>query len=241
MSTNTTDTGSQKVIYQGETVNKDAIKRHDAWDVQNWFFTTSDITTQATFSNDTASHGRTKQDTSTSAWTPTATSRSAGRSGSRTAAGGQAACNESKMWNNDEKALFHGIKSAFRMSRAYDGSEYGSENPQHPEAALIAAHVAKAYLLATDQDYDRERSFDDLSERHMGGRGVMESVVELMSSVMADGGSVPARGPLTDEELEEAIKRAWEKIDSGSHVGGARVALAAAEVYLGEHIWPLDD
>lgn len=145
-------------------------------------------------------------------------------------------CNESKKHDNDQKAVFHGMKSAYRMSRHSTG-EYGSQNPQREHAAHTAAHVGIAFMKSKDYDYDRERSLEDIEDRHMADDGVIDSLVAwLKDDVMPDGGEVN-RGPLTDSEFEEAIKRAWDKIDNENHKAGARVAIAAAEAYLGEKMW----
>lgn len=138
-------------------------------------------------------------------------------------------CNESKVHDHSQKAVFHGMKSAFRFISLGDK---GVDVPQPDNAARIAGEVGSAYLKEKDIEYDRERSLDDLQEQHMSDDGVMDKLKDLFKGALPDGG----RGPLKVSELEEAIERAWNKIDSGSHKGGARVAVAAAEAYLGEEI-----
>jgi len=174
-------------------------------------------------------------DTSSIQWASTSSRQQAAATRGSSQSQGQT-CNESKRHDNDQKAVFHGMKSAYRMSRHSTG-EYGSQNPQREHAARTAAHVGIAFLKAKDYDFDRERSLKDIEDRHMADDGVIDSLISwLKDDVMPDGGDVN-RGPLTDSEFEEAIKRAWKKIDNGSHKGGARVAIAAAEAYLGEKIW----
>lgn len=148
-----------------------------------------------------------------------------------TTSGPSGPCNESKVHNNDEKAIFHGMKNAFRMSREYDGKEYGSDDPQYEHAAHAAAHTALAYLKANDVEYDREASFDYLDQNVLqDDSGVLDTLLGVFrgeSEAPADGGAV------TDDELAAGIARAWKQIDKKQHHDdGARTALAIAEAYL---------
>lgn len=148
-----------------------------------------------------------------------------------TASGGS--CNESNIHDNDEKALFHGVKSAFRMSRQSDGSEYGSEHPQRATAARSGAFAAIAYLQATDTEYDREESFEYLANNVLSDPSLVE---RLLSFVRDDD-----LGMVTDVDLEAGIDRAWTQIDQKQHhTDGARTMVAIAEAYLGEPLWDDD-
>lgn len=133
------------------------------------------------------------------------------------------ACNESLKHDNEQKAIFHGMKSAFRMSRKYDGNEYGSHNPQHETAARIAANVAIAHLDANDVEYDREESMEYLQNEIIGS--ITDRIVGLFGIRNVD---------ISREDLEDGIERAWKQIDEKEHHDdGARTALAIAEAYLG--------
>ncbi len=139
-------------------------------------------------------------------------------------------CNESKIHDNDEKALFHGVKSAFRMSRQYDGSEYGSEHPQRAAAARSGAFAAIAYLQATGTEYDREESFEYLADNVLSDPSLVE---RLLSFVRGEDTEI-----VTDVDLESGIDRAWTQIDQKQHHDdGARTMVAIAEAYLGESLW----
>lgn len=139
-------------------------------------------------------------------------------------------CNESKIHDNDEKALFHGIKSAFRMSRQYDGNEYGSNNPQRAAAARSGAFAAIAYLQATDTEYDREESFEYLADNVLSDPSLVE---RLLSLVRGDDTEI-----VTDVDLEDGIDRAWTQIDEKQHHDdGARTMVAIAEAYLADPLW----
>lgn len=139
-------------------------------------------------------------------------------------------CNESKVHDHAQKAVFHGMKSAFRY---ISKGRKGVDNRQPDNAARIAGEVGSAYLNEKDIDYDRERSLEDIEDQHMKDDGVIGKLIDLFKNdVLPDGG----RGPLSEDELEEAIERAWNKIDAANHKAGARVAVAACEAYLGEEI-----
>lgn len=143
---------------------------------------------------------------------------------SRQAASGD--CNESKAHDNGEKALFHGLKSAYRMSRQSTG-EYGTNGPPPYEAAArAAANVALAYMQAHDADYDREESFEYLEEKVLTG-GVVDSLLDLFRGERV----------ITDSDLSDGIDCAWTQIDDKwHHDDAARTALAISEAYLGEEV-----
>lgn len=146
---------------------------------------------------------------------------------SRSNSGG-GACNESKRHDNEEKAIFHGMKSAFRVSREYDGSEYGTPIPCYETAARIAANVAIAYLKTTGQEYTREESHEYIEENFSRTMGFTERFFGTKKSLSQLVG---------EKQLEDAIKQAWEQIDTKeNHYDGARTALAAAETFLGEEL-----
>lgn len=139
---------------------------------------------------------------------------------------GSGGCNESKAHNNEEKALFHGLKSAYRMSREFDG-EYGTDDPPYETAARIAAEVAIAFLQTTDQAYTREESFEYIEENFARSPGVVESYLS----------DPPLDARVGESEFKAAIGRAWEQIDSKwNHYDSARTALAAADLFLGGEI-----
>lgn len=127
------------------------------------------------------------------------------RPGSRTGP-----CNESDAHSNEEKAFYHGLKSAYRMSRRFDG-EYGTKDrPPYETAARIAANVALAYFEATGEEYTREESREYLGERFEPDAGM----------------AAP---------FSEAIGQAWTQVeDKWKHYDAARTALAAAESFLDE-------
>lgn len=135
-------------------------------------------------------------------------------------------CNESKAHNNEEKALYHGLKSAYRMSRGSDG-EYGTADPPYETAARIAANVAIAYLQTTEQEYTREGSFEYIDENFAREPGFVESYF-----------SDPALNARVGEsEFETAIGHAWMQIgEKWNHYDSARTALAAADLFLGGEI-----
>lgn len=143
-------------------------------------------------------------------------------------------CNESKTHDNQEKALFHGMKSAFRMSRQSDG-EYGtSGDPPYEQAAHIAARVAIAYLQTTDTAYDREESFEYLREKIVGDPRTIDRVLDFLGIKEA----TIDQGLASTDDLEAGIAQAWTQIDEKwHHDDGARTALAIAEAYLGEEIY----
>lgn len=135
-------------------------------------------------------------------------------------------CNESKAHNNEEKALYHGLKSAFRMSRESDG-EYGTDDPPYETAARIAANVAIAYLQTTDQEYTREDSFEYIEEKFARSPGIVESYIN----------DPPLDTRVGESEFEDAIGHAWIQIDKKwNHYDSARTALAAADLFLGGEV-----
>lgn len=147
------------------------------------------------------------------------------RTTNSTAGGG---CNESKKHDNEEKAIFHGIKSAFRVSREYDGSEYGTPIPCYETAARIAANVAIAYLKTTGQEYTREESHEYIEENYAEDTGSILQFFGIEKELSERVG---------EEQLEDAIDQAWHQIDEKeNHYDGARTALAAAEAFLGEEL-----
>jgi hypothetical protein len=106
-------------------------------------------------------------------------------------------CNESKHYNNAEKAVFHAIK----------GSKRFKDDGRPEEAARVAANAGKAFLLAEDIDYD-----DDLSSSYLQ---------DLIEKIRSD-----------ETGIEKAIDKAFSKIDSGNHTGGARIAVSIGERYV---------
>lgn len=75
-------------------------------------------------------------------------------------------------------------------------------------ALQIAGSAANAYLETEDEIYDPEHSEEYLYD---------EIVDDAKSTV---------------EVIGAGIERAWNKIDSGHHLGGARVAVSVADAYL---------
>lgn len=148
---------------------------------------------------------------------------------------GSGGCNESKVHDHKEKAVFHGMKSAFRMVSR--GSK-GVDNLQPEQAARIAAHAGIAFLRAADEEYDREDSFEYLRQNIVGDPRTIDRVLSLLGiepSDLTDGGA-------SRSDLEDGIEKAWTQIDSKSHhADGSRTAIAIAEAYLGERLWPGDD
>lgn len=144
---------------------------------------------------------------------------------SRSRSGG---CNESKKHNNEEKAFYHGLKNAYRMGQTYDGTEYGSRNPQYEHAARVAAHVALAYLKTEDVTYDREESHQYIKDQGFVDEG--KSVFRSMAGIVIDYDQ-----PLKGDAFEAAIKKAWYQVDTKwNHDDAARTALAIAEIFLDE-------
>jgi hypothetical protein len=122
-------------------------------------------------------------------------------------------CNESLKHDHAAKACFHGMKSAFRfVSSGHKGiASDGYDTGRPREAAWIALEVARAYLQSQDKEYDRDQSQDHYESR-------------IIDDVNA--------GPRYRERiLEDGIEKAWNKIDNENHVGGCRVAIAAAEAF----------
>lgn len=142
-------------------------------------------------------------------------------------------CNESSRHDNEQKSLFHGIKSAFRMSREFDG-EYGTDDPPFETAARIAANVAIAYFETTDQEYTREESFEYLRENVVSDRNTVDRILAVfgLAETHLD------RGLATNQDLTAGISKAWKQIDEKeNHYDGARTALAIAEAYIGEELY----
>lgn len=114
-------------------------------------------------------------------------------------------CNESLKHDHEQKAVFHGMKSAFRL---ISSGRKGVENRQVDEAMRIAAEVGKAYLQTEGIEYDPERSRTYLEEKFLDKSNSDEVLIE------------------------RAIERAWNKIDSGEHAGGARIAVSLGDEFL---------
>lgn len=144
----------------------------------------------------------------TSAWNPTTTGN----------------CNESSKFDNDEKALYHGLKSAYRLSRTSDG-EYGTTgDPPYETAARIAAYVCIGFLETTDQTYTREASF----------RYIEEEFAEPIGTIAKHFSDPPLDSRIGETEFSEAIAHAWTQIDTKrNHYNAARTALAVADLFLG--------
>lgn len=147
-------------------------------------------------------------------------------------------CNESKKHNNEEKALYHGLKSAYRMSRVTDG-EYGVRTRRESdipweEAARIAANVALSYLKVSDQPFTREASYEYVAENFVDNGGLLNYIRRKLST----GNEGAERVRSADEAaLDAAVERAWSQVDDKQHhYDAARTALAAAEMYLGEEV-----
>lgn len=79
---------------------------------------------------------------------------------------------------------------------------------QHTEAARIAGEAGKAFLQAEGKTYDSDRSESYLHDR------------------LIDGDDSEAAN------IAAGIEKAWEKIDGGQHVGGARIAVSVADHYV---------
>ena len=96
---------------------------------------------------------------------------------------------------------------------AVKGAKRFATDGLHEEAARIAATAGRAFLLEEDIDYDDERS-----------SGYLADLIDA----------------LRDEEtkIEEAINKAFTKIDSGNHKGGARIAVSIGDEYLNEFSVP---
>lgn len=114
-------------------------------------------------------------------------------------------CNESKRHSHEEKAVFHGMKSAFRFVSS--GSK-GVDDTQAWEALHIAGRVGKAYLQSEGYSYDPDKSEEYLKDNFLDK---FRSETKI---------------------IERAIKRAWKKIDGGNHKGGARIAVSLADKYV---------
>lgn len=72
----------------------------------------------------------------------------------------------------------------------------------------------RARSESQDKEYDRDQSQDHYESR----------VIDDVST-----------GPnYRDRVLENGIEKAWNKIDNENHVGGCRVAIAAAEAFFGQ-------
>lgn len=146
-------------------------------------------------------------------------------------------CNESFDHDNAEKMVFHGMKGAFRaISSGYKGildDGYDVDTAEH--AARVAQHIGAILLKAMGEEYVPDKS------RPHYERNVADQVEtpQGRENGFIWGGKEP-----TDKEMEEyyvqvlekGIEKAWKKIDGGNHVGGARVAIAAAEHYFQERI-----
>lgn len=133
-------------------------------------------------------------------------------------------CNENSKYNNEQKALYHGLKSAYRMSREHDG-EYGTDDPPYRTAAHIAMNVASAYFQTTDGEYTRDESREYIEENYTRKLGYTERFF---------GGETPLHDRVGDGQLRDALGHAWYQIDEKTnHFDAARTALAAAEAYLG--------
>lgn len=115
------------------------------------------------------------------------------------------ACNESKVHNHAEKAVFHGMKSALRFSST---GMKGVPERQVYEGMRIAAEVGKAFLQSEDYDYDPEKSQEYLESNFLDKFRSEEKIIE------------------------KAIDKAWKKIDNGNHKGGARIAVSLGQKYL---------
>lgn len=120
-------------------------------------------------------------------------------------------CNESLKHSHDQKAIFHGMKSAFRI---VSRSEKGVKNPQVMEALRVAGSVARAYLQSENIEYNSEKSEEYLEKNFLDKFRPQESIIE------------------------SAIEKAWNKIDNGDHKGGARIAVSVADEYLDEYSLP---
>lgn len=145
------------------------------------------------------------------------------------------ACNESGKHDNQEKAFYHGLKSAYRMSRQSSG-EYGVSSGPVPyeSAARIAANVAMAFFETTDVEYDRDKSMEYLEEN-------IFSETTIKSRLMALLGYGDDPKLVTDEDLSAGIDKAWNQVDDKwNHDDSARTALAIAEAYLGETLYDPD-
>lgn len=74
------------------------------------------------------------------------------------------------------------------------------------DAVRIAGHAGRAYLEAEGKPYDRERSAGYLEDNFPGDDD--------------------------DTVISAAIDKAFDKIDGGSHVAGARIAVSVADEYI---------
>lgn len=143
-------------------------------------------------------------------------------------------CNESKAHSGVQKAAFHSIKGAYRWLGLHEDMP-SRFNTQPEPAAIIAAQAGRAYLQVVGKEYDRERSLEDLKERHMkeDAEGFVEKLIEFLGAGFE---TADESRHLTTGELKDALSRSWEKIDNGSHKAGARVAVAAGEAFLGYQV-----
>lgn len=130
--------------------------------------------------------------------------------GSQNQSSGQQ-CNESKVHDHAEKAVFHGMKSAYRY---VSKGRKGVVNREPDEALRIAAHVGRAFLLSKGYVYDPEESLPYLHKNFD----------------LAD----------PEQAIEDAIERAWKKIDDRKHKGGARIAVSLGEYYLEGFVGPYE-
>ena len=142
---------------------------------------------------------------------------------------GSGGCNESSKFNNEQKALYHGLKSAYRMGQAYDGKEYGVQGDIPLEtAAQIAANVAIAYFQTTGKEYTRRESLEYLRDNHDGG--IRPAFLEHLVFT----GRVEPSDPIDEETFGKVISHAWTQIDDKrNHYDAARTALAISEAVLG--------
>ena len=90
---------------------------------------------------------------------------------------------------------------------AVKGAKRLVDEQQHQEALSIAGNAGKAFLSTEGKDFDEDRS-----ESHL-----MDRVVDEDRS--------------DEENIKDGIDMAFDKIDSGNHIGGARVAIAVANEY----------
>lgn len=123
-------------------------------------------------------------------------------------------CNESLTHSNVQKSLFHGMKGAVRLVYDTDGGTAVEDEGQYDDALRVAGHAARAYLLTESRTYDASKSDSYLDDK--------------FDAKSSDRASV----------IRSSLRRAWDKIDSGHHVDGARIAVSIADRYLPEFAPP---
>lgn len=144
-------------------------------------------------------------------------------------------CNESQKHDHLEKAAYHGMKSAYRhISQSSKGIVSDGYDSQHVWAAYhIAKGVALGYLESAGTEYDRDHSVDYYEDNILSKVDVPD---DLDDGGFHWGGREAGHEDYYAEVLEKGISKAWKKIDSENHKGGARIAVSAVEHFMQEKL-----